>query len=78
MSVISVRVPEESKKTDMLKYSINWSEEIRKFITGKIREYKRVKVVKRVEKLIRTLPEAPRGTITSLIGGIAILTSSPP
>ena len=68
MSVVSVRVPKElKKKMDLLKPNINWSEEIRKFIEEKIREWGRLKVIEEVEDLIKTLPEVPRGTITSYV-----------
>ncbi|MEM2234200.1 MAG: CopG family transcriptional regulator [Desulfurococcaceae archaeon] len=68
MSVVSVRVPKElKKKMDLLKPNINWSEEIRKFIEEKIREWERLKVIEEVEDLIKTLPEVPRGTITSYV-----------
>ncbi|MEM2854891.1 MAG: CopG family transcriptional regulator [Desulfurococcaceae archaeon] len=70
MSVVSVRVPKElKKKMDLLKPNINWSEEIRKFIEEKIREWERLKVIEEVEDLIKTLPEVPRGTITSYVRG---------
>lgn len=39
MEVISFRIPSELKK-EMKKIDINWSEEIRKFIEAKVREYK--------------------------------------
>jgi len=68
LSVVSVRVPKElKKKMDLLKPNINWSEEIRKFIEEKIREWERLKVIEEVEDLIKTLPEVPRGTITSYV-----------
>ncbi|MCS7128004.1 MAG: CopG family transcriptional regulator [Sulfolobales archaeon] len=63
--VVSFRISRElKKKMDSLKTSVNWSEEIRKFIEEKVREYERLRVIEDVENLIKTLPEMPRGTVT--------------
>jgi|YelNatPaOPRAMG01_1025707.scaffolds.fasta_scaffold284713_1 metal-responsive CopG/Arc/MetJ family transcriptional regulator len=62
MSVISIRIPGElKKKIDSLKGLINWSEEIRKFIEGKIREIEQEKAIEELEALIQKLPETSRG-----------------
>jgi metal-responsive CopG/Arc/MetJ family transcriptional regulator len=62
MSVISIRIPSElKKKIDSLKGLINWSEEIRRFIEGKIREIEQEKAIEELEALIQKLPEMPRG-----------------
>ena len=42
MSVVSVKVPEEVKKyMEEFKGKVNWSEEIRRFISKKIEENRR-------------------------------------
>ncbi len=61
MDVISVRVPRELKKM-MKEIDINWSEEIRKFIEKRIREYKRLKALEEIDTMLSDIPETKAGT----------------
>ncbi len=61
MDVISVRVPKELKKM-MKEVDINWSEEIRKFIEKRVREYRRLKALEEIDSLLSDIPEAEIGT----------------
>ncbi len=68
--VISVRVPRELKeKMELLRNSINWSEEIRRFLEARVEELYRVKVLKEVRKVIEQLPEVPQGTVVGYVRG---------
>ena len=68
MSVVSVKVSEETKK-DMAKRKgrINWSEEIRQFISSKIEEDQRRENVEKAEKLLRGVRKLPKGTATKIV-----------
>jgi hypothetical protein len=68
MSVVSVKVPPKVKE-DMqrLKDSVKWSEEIRKFILGKLEEEKRKEGVKRAEKILGKVRKLPKGSASRLV-----------
>ena len=68
MPVVSVKVEEDVKK-EMEKYKrqIDWPDEIRSFIGGKIDQARREASLKEVEKLLVDLPPLPRGTSTRLV-----------
>ena len=59
MEVISFRIPSELKK-EMKKIDINWSEEIRKFIEAKVREYKRKKALEEIDAMLENLPRTEK------------------
>jgi len=60
---VSFRIPKElKKKMDELRGTINWSEEIRKFIERKIISIEQLKAINELEKLIESLPISPKGT----------------
>ncbi|MCD6514855.1 MAG: hypothetical protein J7L07_08015 [Candidatus Odinarchaeota archaeon] len=61
MEVASFRIPKELKKS-MKEVNINWSEEIRKFIEMKIKEYKRRKALDEIDAMLSNLPKAEKGT----------------
>ena len=69
MSVtVSFRIPKKLKeKMDALRGTINWSEEVRKFIERRIRECEQAKAIEELEKIIKRLPEVPRGTVTKYV-----------
>ncbi len=69
MSVtVSFRIPKKLKeKMDALRGTINWSEEVRKFIERRIREYEQAKAIEELEKIIKRLPEVPRGIVTKYV-----------
>ncbi|USS41778.1 hypothetical protein NF865_02125 [Thermococcus aggregans] len=61
MEVVSFRIPPELKRK-MKKVDINWSEEVRKFIEAKVKEYMREKALEEIDAMLASLPEAERGT----------------
>jgi len=65
---VSFRVPKElKKKMDELRGLINWSEEIRKFIERRVREYEQLKAIEELEEMIKSLPTVPKGTATRYV-----------
>lgn len=62
MEVASFRIPKELKK-NMKEVDINWSEEIRKFIESKIKEYKRKKALKDIDAMLTNIPKIKKGTV---------------
>ncbi|MDK2372845.1 MAG: hypothetical protein QI197_05650 [Candidatus Korarchaeota archaeon] len=51
-SVVTVRVPRELKEK-MKKLKVNWSEEIRKYIEERVRDYELLEIIDRVRKEAR-------------------------
>ena len=66
MDVISLRIPEELKKA-MKEIEINWSEEIRKFIEAKVKEYKKKKALEEIDAMLAGLPVVKKGTAKSYV-----------
>jgi len=67
MAVVSIKVPEWVKeKMKMLSDTVNWPEEIRKFIIAKINEVERVKAVERAIKILEKVPLTESGTAKRL------------
>ena len=56
-----MRVSKELKRM-MKEVDINWSEEIRKFIEKRVREYKRLRTLEEIDSLLSDIPEAEVGT----------------
>jgi hypothetical protein len=52
---------------ERLKHKVNWPEEIRNFLEGKIEEIRKKESIAEAEKLLKDLPTNPKGTITSLV-----------
>lgn len=68
MSVVSVKVPEEIKKDmEKRKERINWSEEIRQFISSKIEEDRRRENMEKADKILQKTRKLPRGTVARLV-----------
>ncbi len=69
MSVtVSFRVPEELKRRmDRLRKYVNWSEELRKFLERRVREYEQERAIEELEEIIRKMPSSPRGTATKYV-----------
>ena len=61
MEVVSFRIPRELKKK-MKDVDINWSEEIRKFIEAKVREYRKKKTLEEIDMMLANLPKTEKGT----------------
>ncbi len=66
MDVISFRLPEKMKE-DMKKVDINWSEEMRKFIERTVRKYRKEQSIKKIDSLLKILPEADKGTASKYV-----------
>jgi len=65
---VSFRIPKKLKeKMDALRGIVNWSEEVRRFIEERVREYEQAKAIEELESIIRRLPEVPRGTVTGYV-----------
>ncbi len=65
---ISIRVPKElKKKMDELRSTINWSEEIRRYLERRIKEYEQLKAIEELEKIVESLPSCPRGTAAKYV-----------
>ena len=62
MEVASFRIPKELKKS-MKEVDINWSEEIRKFIESKIKEYKRKKALDDIDLMLTNVSKIKKGTV---------------
>ncbi len=68
MAVVSVKVPEWVKeKMKMFSQEIDWPEEIRKFIIGKIEEIERMKSVEAAIDLLKSIHPAPKGTAEKFV-----------
>jgi hypothetical protein len=68
MPVVSVKVREEMKKEmERYKSQIDWPEEIRNFIGGKVEQARREGSLKEVENLLRNVPPVPKGTSSLLV-----------
>ncbi len=66
--VVSVKVPPEVKEEmERLSGKIDWAEEIRSFITNRIRLAQAKENVERLEETVSKLPELPKGTVSSLM-----------
>ena len=66
MDVISFRIPKELKKA-MKEIEINWSDEIRRFIESKVREYKRRKALEEIDAMLAGLPRAEKELASSYV-----------
>ena len=59
---MSFRVPRELKRRmDGLRKYINWSEELRKFVEKKVKEYEQQRAIEELEEIIRSMPPTPKG-----------------
>jgi len=68
MPVVSVKVEERMKKEmEKLKTQVDWPEEIRNFIGGKIEQVERETNLEEVGMLLNQLPKLPRGTAAKLV-----------
>ena len=68
MPVVSVKVEAELKRNmERYKSQIDWPDEIRSFIGGKIEQARREDSLKEVEKLLGDVPSVPRGTSARLV-----------
>jgi hypothetical protein len=66
MEVISFRIPKELKKS-IKELDINWSEEVRRFIEDKVKEYKKGKALEEIDSMLKNLPTPERGTASKYV-----------
>jgi len=66
MDVISFRIPKELKKS-IKELDINWSEEVRRFIEGKVREYKREKALEEIDSMLKNVRSPEKGTASKYV-----------
>ncbi len=65
---MSFRVPRElKKKMDNLREHINWSEELRRFVEKRVKEFEQEKALEELEEIIRKMPPSPRGGTTKYV-----------
>jgi len=68
MSVVSVKVsPKVKKEMEELKDRVEWPTEIRKFIESRVEQAKREESVGKVERVLKTMPQVPKGTAARLV-----------
>jgi len=51
----------------MKEVDINWSEEIRKFIEKKIKEFEKKRALDEIDAMLANVPEARKGTAKSYV-----------
>lgn len=56
---------------DELRKFINWSEEIRKFIERRIKEYEQLRVIEELEEIVKSIPMIPKGNCNEIREGIS-------
>ena len=68
MSVVSVKVsPKVKKEMEQLKEKVEWPAEIRKFIERRLEQERRKENIDRVERVLKTMPQVPKGTAERLV-----------
>jgi hypothetical protein len=68
MPVVSVKVEEEMKRgMEKFRDEIDWPDEIRTFIGGKIAQAQREASLKAIESMFEGVPTLPRGTAGRLV-----------
>lgn len=66
MEVISFRIPKELKKS-VKELEINWSEEVRRFIEDKVKEYKRKRALEEIDSMLKNVPPSEKGTASRYV-----------
>ena len=51
----------------MREIDINWSDEIRRFIERRVREYRRRKALERIDRMLKDILETEKGTAKKYI-----------
>ena len=52
---------------ELLKDVVDWDEEVRKFLERRVDELYRRRVIEEVRRVIKKLPEMPRGAVTAYV-----------
>lgn len=66
MEVISFRIPKELKER-IKDVDLNWSEEVRRFIEERMREYKREKALREIDAMLKDVSSSERGTASRYV-----------
>ena len=66
MEVISFRIPKELKKS-VNELEINWSEEVRRFIEDKVKEYKRKRALEEIDSMLKNVSTPEKGTASRYV-----------
>lgn len=65
---MSIRIPRGLKEEmDKLRDLVDWPSEIRAFLEERVCRYKRIKVLKEVDRILEQLPKTPRGLADRLV-----------
>lgn len=68
MSVVSVKVSTKTKKEmEQLKDKVEWPDEIRGFIAGRLAQARREETINRVDKLLSNVTPMKRGTAAKIV-----------
>ena len=67
-AVFSIRIPRRLKEEmEELKDLVDWRSEVAAFIEERVRAYKRLKALQRVDEVLEKLPETPKGLASRLV-----------
>jgi len=67
-TVFSIRIPRRLKEEmEELKDLVDWRSEVAAFIEERVRAYKRLKALQRVDEVLEKLPETPKGLASRLV-----------
>jgi len=64
--VVSFRIPKHLKEK-MKKIDTNWSEEIRRFIELRVKEYTRRKKLEEIDEMLKGIPRTEKGTAAKYV-----------
>ncbi len=68
MSVVSVKIPDKTKKEmEEYKDKVEWPSEIRAFIEARLDQARREDTLERVERMLKDQPKVKRGTAAILV-----------
>ncbi|MBO3798275.1 MAG: CopG family transcriptional regulator [Thermoproteota archaeon] len=66
--IVAIKVSRElKKKIKALKKEVNWPEEIRRFIQGKVREVEARKTIEKITREIENTEAVPKGFVLMLV-----------
>ena len=67
-TVFSIRIPRRLKEEmEELKDLVDWRSEVVAFIEERVRAYRRLKALQRVDEALEKLPETPKGLASRLV-----------
>jgi hypothetical protein len=67
-AVFSIRIPRKLKEEmEELKDVVDWRSEVIAFIEERVRTYRRLKALRKVDEVLEKLPETPRGLASRLV-----------